>query len=230
MQVNLRHRHLQSPLVQCKRHAAGPPVAGLFHVRVQLPLQRCRGVCVGPGDPQLYDIDGRIYLEVERFDRVGSRGRRPNLSLEAVDAEFVGSLRSWTESAQQLHEAERLDSDSLERIRWLDLFGAWIENSDRHPGNLSLMPADDGFVLHPVYDMLPMAHAPVRGEIRETVFRPPVASRLGDGMALWQSTGEAAVTYWQRLADDRRLSDGFRALARDRRERIQAALVDATGR
>jgi len=36
-------------------------------------------------------------------------------------------------------------------------------------------------------------------------------------MALWQ--------YWQRLADDRRLSDVFRALARDRSERIQAALA-----
>ncbi|MDQ2068997.1 type II toxin-antitoxin system HipA family toxin YjjJ [Natronospira bacteriovora] len=173
---------------------------------------------------RLYDIDGRIYLEVERFDRVGSRGRRPNLSLEAVDAEFVGSRRSWTESAQQLHEAGWLDSDSLERIRWLDLFGAWIENSDRHLGNLSLMPADDGFVLHPVYDMLPMALAPVRGEIREPAFRMPVASRLGDGMSLWQATGKAAEAYWQALADEPRLSESFRALAQDRARQIHGLL------
>lgn len=174
---------------------------------------------------RLLDINGRIYLEVERFDRVGARGRRPNLSLEAVDTEFVGSLRSWTDSAQRLHEAGRLDSESLERMRWLDLFGRWIENSDRHPGNISLMPSGDHFVLHPAYDMLPMAHAPVRGEIREPVFRPPVASRLGDGMALWQSTGEAAAAYWQRLSDESRLSEAFRAMARDRLERVRAALA-----
>lgn len=192
-----------------------------------LALLRDRGVVAA--NARLFDIQGRVYLEVDRFDRLGLHGRRPNLSLEAVGMEFVGRLNSWTDSGERLHEAGWLDPESRERLRWLDLFGAWIENSDRHPGNISLMPEGDHFVLHPVYDMLPMAHAPVRGELREPVFRPPVLSRLNDGLAVWRSSGLAAMNYWGNLAQAPNLSDGFRRIAADRLEQVSRALGVSTG-
>ena len=39
---------------------------------------------------RLFDIGGRRFLEVERFDRVGDFGRRAVHSLSSVEAEFVG--------------------------------------------------------------------------------------------------------------------------------------------
>lgn len=51
----------------------------------------------------IHDHQNQRFLEVERFDRVGSRGRRGVLSLAALDAEFVGKAHEpWPVLVQEL--------------------------------------------------------------------------------------------------------------------------------
>jgi hypothetical protein len=163
-------------------------------------------------DTALYELQGRTFLESPRFDRHGRTGRSPAISLGMVDAEYAGAGHGWTRIADRLQDRGLLDRATLERIAWAETFGAWIGNTDMHPGNLSLAPAGVGFELLPIYDMLPMALAPVRGELPRPHLRPPIRSAVN--AAVWEPAGLAGVAYWQRLADDRRLTDDFRELSR----------------
>lgn len=159
-------------------------------------------------------LERRVFLESQRFDRHGARGRSAALSLTMVDAEFAGRGHGWTQVAQTLRDSGLLDDPSLAQVRWLEVFGEWIGNTDMHLGNLSLAPTATGFRVLPVYDMLPMAFAPVHGGLPEVQLQPPI--RTTDEEA-WVSAGKAAAGYWLRLADDRQLSSRFRALAGDGR-------------
>jgi serine/threonine protein kinase HipA of HipAB toxin-antitoxin module len=165
---------------------------------------------------------GRVFLESRRFDRCGARGRRPALSLDAVDVEFVGEGRSWTRVANKLRQRGLLDASSFEQIAWSQLFGAWIGNTDMHLGNISLSPTRDGFRLLPLYDMVPMAFAPVRGELLEIELEPPIRTALNE--AFWAPAGDAATAYWHRLAEDAQLSDELRATALSHARRWKAIL------
>ncbi|MFP4682175.1 MAG: type II toxin-antitoxin system HipA family toxin YjjJ [Ectothiorhodospira sp.] len=171
----------------------------------------------------LHSPGGRVYLEIERFDRMGERGRLPSLSLTAIDMEFVGALESWGQSGEALAEQGLLGRDDLGRLRWLDRFGEWIANNDRHLGNVSLAPTRSGYRLLPAYDMLPMAFAPIRGELMEPVYEPPARSHR-DGEELWQSTGVAAAAYWRRLSEEPRLSEAFRKVALACLRSVESAL------
>ena len=154
----------------------------------------------------------RIFLESERIDRVGPRGRRPAISLSVIDLEFAGRPATWTAAASELHSQGLLDDVSLANVEWLETFGHWIGNTDMHLGNLSLAPEGDRFRLLPAYDMLPMCYVPRRGELPEVQLRPPV--RLVGSDDIWRDTKAAAKRYWQRLADDARISAGFRKIAK----------------
>lgn len=170
----------------------------------------------------LHDLGGRLFLEVRRFDRQGPWGRLPALSLTMVDAEFAGQGERWSKVAQALRARELLDDRSWRAIRWLETFGTWIGNTDMHLGNLSLSPVAEGFRLLPVYDMLPMALAPVRGEVPRPSVRPPL--RTLENRELWAAAGEAAAAYWSSVADDGRCSMKFRELARALRLQTERAL------
>ena len=65
-------------------------------------------------------------------------------------------------------------------------------------------------------------YAPVRGEMRGTVLRPPIRTITDE--ALWRSAGAAAIDYWSTLADDDQLSSGFRALSREQARRCREVL------
>lgn len=164
-------------------------------------------------ESSLHEIDGRCFLESRRFDRHGERGRSPAISLAMIDAEYVGVGHGWSRAARGLAERGLLDKMDLERVAWLECFGGWIGNTDMHLGNLSLAPAAERFELLPVYDMLPMALAPARGEVRQVNLRPPI--RTGADRKPWRSAGAAAADFWSTVADDHAVSDGFRRLAAD---------------
>jgi len=167
-------------------------------------------------------LEGRVFLECRRFDRRGASGRVPAISLTMIDAEFVGAAHGWSRVGRGLHERGLLDTRSLARLRWLEMFGEWIGNSDMHLGNISLTPGETAFELLPVYDMLPMALAPVRGELPAATLRPPIRA-AGQG-AVWAEAGEAAAVYWQRLSDDKALSRELRRLAREQQRSVRRAL------
>lgn len=173
-------------------------------------------------------IEGRRFLEVERFDRIGLRGRRALLSLGAIDDEYFGHRDNWTQAARRLLAAGRIDREEARRMRWLDAFGQLIGNSDRHFGNLSFFVEDDGrFRLAPVYDMLPMLFAPVEGDVVDRRFdpTPPTA----DTFDVWSHAARCAVMYWRGLVKSTDLSDAFLERCRLCLSTIEALVSRASG-
>ncbi|MGQ3057702.1 MAG: type II toxin-antitoxin system HipA family toxin YjjJ [Nevskia sp.] len=170
---------------------------------------------------QAFEAGGRMFIEVERFDRIGLHGRQGLISLAAVDDQFVGGRAGWHPSALALVGQRLLSAEDADRIAWLSAFGALIANSDMHFGNLSLL--FDGrwpLRLAPSYDMLPMLYAPLRGEVRDPLFQPrlPLSRALAQGRA----AQIVAVQFWQRVAEDARVSPGFRALAATNAGQVEA--------
>ena len=110
----------------------------------------------------IYDHQGQRFLEVERFDRVGTLGRKAVISLAALDAEFAGLAdQPWPVITKLLAKQGVITLDVAEEAEILWAFGALIGNSDMHNGNLSFI-SEQGrpYALAPAYDMTPMSFAP----------------------------------------------------------------------
>jgi hypothetical protein len=151
----------------------------------------------------------RMFLEVERFDRIGSRGRIGMASLAAISDQYIGRRDNWTAAADSLKAIGKISGHDNEAIRRAATFGQLIGNSDMHFGNLSFYSASGAaFSLAPIYDMLPMMYAPVAGDElqnREFEVRLPTGSNL----AIWQSIAEAAELYWRKVATHELISEDF---------------------
>lgn len=164
------------------------------------------------------DAGGRRFLLVERFDRTPSGGRVGQVSLAALDrAGIAHEMRRWSLGSGPLVRAGLLDESIQADIRWLERFGHWIANTDMHPGNLSFtMRGTQLTGLTPVYDMLPMFHAPRgSGDVMDLVFDPRTEDDGSDRTVL-----TAAAEFWDLAAHDSRISPRFRELARRARERL----------
>lgn len=129
-----------------------------------LALETLREAGIPAAKTRIVDAGNQRFLEVERFDRVGERGRCPLVSLAAMDAEFVGAGGDWTVIAQGLAAHGQIDSAAARGVDLLWAFGSLIGNADMHSGNLSFV-FDGGrpYRLAPAYDMSPMAFAPRSG-------------------------------------------------------------------
>lgn len=168
----------------------------------------------GSLEPQLIDAGGRRFLEVPRFDRTPEGGRRGVVSLGALHPESHGYGRSaWLEAGEVLLKQGLIEPETLQEIRRRHAFGELIGNTDMHTGNLAFWLEDRlPFRLAPVYDTLPMLHAPSpQGEILPRAFQPPVP--LPATMAAWQAAAPLASAFWENLANDARLSPDFRRYA-----------------
>ena len=90
---------------------------------------------------RILDANGRFFLEVERFDRTESFGRRGVISLRCLDDQFLGSRApewpAWPGIVEGLIAAGIVSTQTLPIVRWLHLFGRLIGNSDMHRDNLS---------------------------------------------------------------------------------------------
>jgi len=84
-----------------------------------------------------YHFEDRIFLESQRFDRIGKKGRTPMISLSSIDNEFIGSGGSWTQVAEKLAQQSLISEEDFHACIWNDFFGQWIGNSDRHLGNIT---------------------------------------------------------------------------------------------
>ncbi len=177
-----------------------------------LELLRERGIPASVST--LVEGEGRVFLEVERFDRIGLHGRRGVISLRALDLQYVGHLGRWAETAEALLQQGRIGADARLRIRWLELFGQLIANTDMHPANLSfLLKGTVAQDLAPVYDMLPMGYHPQQGQLLPYRFKPDPPGP--SDAPVWLDVWTAARDYWTRVATDRRISDGFRSIAHE---------------
>ncbi len=169
----------------------------------------------------IHDVDGMRFLEVERFDRVGRRGRLGLLSLFAINNAYLGGTHNWATAARQLLAEGRITAEDDRRIRWLEAFGQLIANSDRHLGNVSFFwDGEPRFRLAPAYDMLPMLFAPLGGTVVERPFTPPRPT--ADTFEVWRDAARWATTYWDRAASLADLSPDFRERARVCRDAVAA--------
>jgi len=160
---------------------------------------------------ELVLAEERVFLEVQRFDRDGGR-RIGQISMAAVDAEHVGLLGDWTATARALCDAGVISRSDREEIRYRDLFGKFIANSDRHLGNVSFRLQGDVLAgVAPTYDMLPMHYRPVQGEVIDRPWAPPLPNASDADIA--REAWNAARLFWEQTAAHPRISQGFRDLA-----------------
>jgi serine/threonine protein kinase HipA of HipAB toxin-antitoxin module len=155
----------------------------------------------------------RVYLEVQRFDRVGARGRIGVISLGAADDHFVGQRRSWIHTAQQLALQRLLSAQDVQRIALLQAFGLLIHNNDMHLGNIALFhdgPANKQFKLAPIYDMLPMCLRPVGQELREVNLKPVLPQ--ADLLSVWPTAQALATDFYARVRADGHISAAYKLL------------------
>ena len=165
--------------------------------------------------PRLLDAGDRRFLETPRYDRVGPRGRRGVVALRALHDAFGGpDANTWPVAAANLHALGLIDATALRSVRLRHAFGTLIGNTDMHFGNLAFFLGDTlPLRVAPAYDMLPMLWAPTPGQATPN---PPFAPAppLPDELPIWNEAAAWAAEFWQRVADDARVSAEFAALAR----------------
>ena len=146
------------------------------------------------------------FLESERFDRAGVRGRIAVLSLAAIHDDLADS---WARAATSLREAGRLTDEDARRLRWLDAFGALIGNTDRHQYNILFFTEGSGLRLAPAFDQVSMLYAPAAdGQVPPRVFAVPNVT--SDTLDVWDDARSAARRFWEQGSDDARLADDVR--------------------
>lgn len=162
----------------------------------------------------------RVFIEANRFDRTGAHGRLGLISLAALSNEYLGRRDNWITATAALAKANIISTANTETVRRVATFGQLIGNTDMHFGNLSFrLTFDDAMALTPIYDMLPMIHAPVAGgaiPTREMEAPLPSASVLD----IWTDSTALAQEYWRTVAKHEAISSEFAAIARRNAERI----------
>ncbi len=142
---------------------------------------RCAATLRAHGLPavraEFVELEGRGYLEVERFDRLPGGGRRGAVTLFWLGASRYGEDRDPVVVAERLRAQGLLPDDDVRRLALAHAFSAAIGNTDAHLGNYALTIGDQGEVaLAPLYDVLPMVFAPRHDELpdaRVTPRQPP---------------------------------------------------------
>jgi hypothetical protein len=150
------------------------------------------------------------FLESERFDRLGVRGRTAVISLAAIHDNLADS---WARAAVALKEARRLSVEDARRLCWLDAFGALIANTDRHQYNILFFTAGSRLHLAPAFDQVSMLYAPTGdGQVPAREFTLPHAT--ANTLDVWEYARDAARQFWTQASEDMRLSDDARLFCR----------------
>ena len=169
---------------------------------------------------QLIDGPTHRFLEVERFDRVGERGRIAVMTLAAVHARATDD---WAQAARQMQEESILSAQNARRLQLYESFGRLIANTDRHHYNIALFPQHAGegeetsisarrFVLAPAFDQLPMLYAPASdGQLPQREFTRPAPS--ADTWDVWDEAVSLASQFWERAGGEPMISGDMRSVA-----------------
>lgn len=154
---------------------------------------------------QLHELQGRVFLAAERFDRPESDllgqapGRIGMVSLESFNAEFVGTVDQWSKTAQRLQDQGLMSADDAQRLKLWDAFGQLIANTDRHYGNVSLLWNGKRWALAPCYDMLPMRFMPVQGEVPMWEWNMEEVQPSAAVLPVWEEAKELAKQFWMEV-------------------------------
>ena len=173
---------------------------------------------------RIFECGDRVFLEVDRFDRIGKFGRRGVVSLGVLEDEFFGIRDNWISSAQRFEKQGMLSPEEVSTVRWQAAFSSLIANTDQHFGNLSLLVEADGqFRLAPGYDVLPMFYRPTAsGEILDRDYTIPSIA----GEQEWDDARMWAGRYWEKVSLESRISEPFRVIARRHIEQLEELLDD----
>lgn len=116
----------------------------------------------------------RTILFVNRFDRVGHRGRVGVGTLYWLSMDRFGDVAlPAPEIMARLHADGLVDAASVETCARVHAFSAAIGNTDAHLGNYALLFNDAGrATLAPIYDVLPMVFAPRNDELPDAWLTP----------------------------------------------------------
>lgn len=190
--------------------------------------QVCAQVLQGHGfavaQSHIVQSASRTYLLSQRFDRVGTQGRRHMVAIGAAHAGFVKEpYVNWAATADALARRGQLSAPEAAQLHALLQFGRMIGNTDMHSGNVSLFVAGASlkeiyrgqFSLAPVYDMLPMRWKPdlMLGMPDYAPF--DVAPNLAD-----PGTRAMAGEFWRRLSVEPRVSAALQAVAKGMAQRL----------
>lgn len=184
-----------------------------------LALRSLAEVGVPASRTQLLASDEHVFLEVQRFDRLGLTGRIGMLSAGAVDDEFFGKRDSWPEFAARCEQEKHLSAEDARHVDTMAAFSELIGNSDRHFENISLLIREDGEYqgIAPAYDILPMRYASIGGGVDPdlTTIEPKVGT-IGAKPEVWRRAHAAAERFWVAAQVEELgglLSDAMRELA-----------------
>ncbi len=193
-----------------------------------LALSALADVGVPAAKTQILVADEYVFLEVQRFDRVGQQGRLGMLSAGAVDDEFFGARDTWPEFAARCVHADYFSAQHAQRVAVMAAFSELIGNTDRHFENISLLIGDDGEYLGiaPAYDILPMRYAPIGGGLDPALVPiEPQVSTIGAVPQVWSLAARAADAFWQAASHAQLaapISEAMRELAARNREVARA--------
>ena len=173
-------------------------------------LQTLGDAGVAAARSNIIDHGGQRFLEAQRFDRMGPRGRCGLLSLSAIDAEFTGMARApWPVVTAALSAAGHIDPQAHEGACLLYAFGTLIGNTDMHHGNLSFVsPHGRPYAISPAYDMLPMGFQPSSGGALNDALMPANLHAVVRP-AVWRRAYALAATFVERIHADQRFSRRF---------------------
>ncbi|WP_211343771.1 HipA domain-containing protein [Roseateles asaccharophilus] len=164
-----------------------------------LALRSLAEVGVPASRTQLLAGGGSVFLEVQRFDRIGLKGRVGMLSAGSVDDEFFGMRDSWSEFAARCERERYLKAEDARHVDVMAAFSELIGNNDRHFENISLLIREDGEYqgVAPAYDILPMRYASLGGGL-DPDLRPiePKVGTIGAQPAVWARAAAAAERFW----------------------------------
>lgn len=191
-----------SDLLRCEAHASSS-IASVLNVESSASLAFSSG--------------GRTFMESVRFDRVGLHGRKPMCSLSSIDAELIGMGNpQWDKIADNMMAMNIINSNVADVMVKVWFFGKLIGNTDMHAGNLSFKPTGNGKLeLCPIYDMLPMIYAPLRGvevlkDVQVNIYKP-----IPGREDLFKLATEAAKDFWIAVSNDAEISIEFREIAEE---------------
>ena len=168
----------------------------------------------------LIEADERVFLEVERWDRTRSGGRRATVSLAHVADRFTSPARSrWSAATARLLSDDLIDEALHHQVRFREQFAEFVACPTVALGDLALQLADLRLVgAAPAYGVAPRSLAPVGGIVPAAMphlMPPPAANR-----DVAHAAQEVALTFWTAVRDDERISDDLRLLARQRRAQL----------
>ncbi len=178
----------------------------------QLGVEACK--------TSLHETKAFTFLEADRFDRIGLRGRRSVLSLSAVDGFLFGGRDSWSATAQRLERSHLISSDEVRKIKKLEAYCILTGDTDRHFYNLALFPKTNSeggfelkrFELAPAFDKLPMFFAPTERRILDREFPTPIPN--SEIIEVWNEVTDLAMEFWCHVSKDLRISANFRQIAK----------------